>query len=115
MRGRAPLSQGSGAGLPTYDLGERGGNANTTLITANLPAAQCTFPATSNDADSAEPVSHALGTRDDLHQCYTSGASDEFMKPGSINGAASIPFSNEPPYLALNYIIALQGTFPSRN
>ena len=37
LRGRAPLSPGTGAGLPQYSQGEKGGNYQTTLTTSNLP------------------------------------------------------------------------------
>ena len=114
LRGRAPVSQGSGAGLPTYTLGQRGGNASTTLLTQNLPAAQINILATTNDATGTEPSGAIRGVTDDALPAYTSGANTN-MKDGAIAGAANLSFSNEPPFLALNYIIALQGVFPSRN
>lgn len=118
LRGRAPVSAGSGAGLPHYDLGQKGGNSETTLNVANLPAAQTSIPSSSADGTNAEPNSGVMATptadRAVDIALYASTATGS-MKPGAIIGAANIPFSNEPPYLALNYIIALQGVFPSRN
>lgn len=114
LRGRAPLSQGNGAGLPSYSLGQKGGNDRTTLTTANLPQAQIHIPGTNDDATLSEPGGNVRGTTDDAVKVYKTGADDK-MRNGSIAGAANISFSNEPPYLALNYIIALQGVFPSRN
>ena len=116
LRGRAPISQGNGAGLPSYTLGQRGGNSTTTLTTANLPQAQINIRASNNDAGETEPFGKVPALRDDAFQNYAAASTaNDKMRPGSISGAANISFSNEPPYLALNYIIALVGTFPSRN
>lgn len=38
LRGRMPIGQGQGPGLPDYMMGEVSGTTNTTLTTANLPA-----------------------------------------------------------------------------
>lgn len=38
LRGRMPIGQGQGSGLPDYMMGEVSGTTNTTLTTANLPA-----------------------------------------------------------------------------
>lgn len=112
LRGRAPIQQGSGPGLPTYSLGQKGGNATTTLTTQNLPA-----------------HSHSLAAKEEANSDVPNGnfvagagfdafglTSDTTMSSSAIgNTGANIPFSNQPPYLAINYIIALVGTFPSRN
>ena len=84
------------------------------LLTQNLPAAQINILATTNDATGTEPSGAIRGVTDDALPAYTSGANTN-MKDGAIAGAANLSFSNEPPFLALNYIIALQGVFPSRN
>ena len=116
LRGRAPLSQGNGAGLPSYNLGQRGGNATTTLTTANLPQAPIQISGSDDDATTSEPNGSTLyalaGGDKKIYNDTNSGAS---LKNGSIIGAANLAFSNQAPYLALNYIVALQGVFPSRN
>ncbi len=112
LRGRFPLQQGNGPGLPTYRLGEKGGNYQTTLLTQNLPPASIAIKAYSEDptTDSPENAYMAL-SETNLYSTTT----DSQMGHGSIVGAANLPFSNQPPYLGINYIIALQGVFPSRN
>ncbi len=114
LRSRAPLSPGRGAGLPNYDQGERGGNATTVLLTANLPQSQINIPSSSATGTTPEAGNNVMATPDDDKLIYATTATGG-MKAGSIIGAANLPFSNEPPFLALNYIIALQGTFPSRS
>jgi len=112
LRGRSAIHQGSGPGLNTIKLGERGGSNSTTLLAANLPAAAINIPASSNDANSDDPSGNApavTGTNS-----YSSTV-DDALSSGSIQGAASQPFNNMQPFLGVNYIIALQGIFPSRN
>lgn len=114
LRGRAPISPGHGAGLPNYSWGQKGGNATTTLLTANLPAAQINIPSTSGTGVLPEPGGTIMATPEDDKLIYVSGSTGS-MRQGSIIGAAGLSFDNEPPFLALNYIIALTGVFPSRN
>ena len=114
LRGRFATQQGAGPGLPSLTLGQRGGNPETTLSTPNLPAATINIPASDDDASSSEPLGNVLALTDDANMVYATAATGS-MAAGSINGAASQPFSNMSPFLAMNYIIALQGTFPSRS
>lgn len=114
LRSRAPISQGHGAGLPNYDLGQKAGNPTTNLVTANLPASQVALPSSSATGTSPEAGGGVLATPDDDKLIYAPSATGT-MQNGSLVGAGGVGFSNESPYLALNYIIALQGTFPSRN
>ncbi len=115
LRGRAPLSQGNGAGLPPSTLGQRAGSATTTLSVANLPQAQISIPAFDDEATVLEPTSASvMAVPNDDKKLYADSGTNN-LKPGSIAGASNVAFSNEPPYLALNYIVAMVGTFPSRN
>ena len=112
LRGRVAISPGHGPGLPSYTLGERVGNATTTLTAANLPPAPVSIPASADDASSDEPSGHACATTSE--NAYGNPSVGEAMSNGTIQGGSS-PFSNQPPSLGLNYIIALVGTFPSRS
>ncbi|MDA9773785.1 tail fiber protein [Saprospiraceae bacterium] len=113
MRGRNPMHPGNGPGLTPKRLGEKSGNERTTLITANLPQSQINIPCTDDDANNSdEPQGRVLGLSETPLYNATATLS---MKPGSIIGAANTSFSNESPYTAVNFIIALQGVFPSRN
>jgi len=114
FQGRKVISEGRGPGLPTYSLGQKGGNEFTTLITTNLPAAQVHFPASNDEGNNPEPVNTVFAAANDDSLNYAPTANTS-LKHGSLVGAANTSFSNEAPYLTLNYIIALQGTFPSRS
>lgn len=62
----------------------------------------------------AVPALHVL----QRYGIYQTGTPDTDMDADAIRGqfvGSSQPFNRMPPYLAVNYIIALVGTFPSRN
>ena len=115
LRGRAPIHHGTGAGLQPKSLGQKGGAPTTTLLASNLPAAQVSIPASDDDATTNEPNGSTVYAvpADDKNIYHTTNAGTS-LKNGQLQGA-NTSFSNQPPYLALNYIIALTGTFPSRN
>lgn len=115
LKGRMAISQGNGPGIPSYNLGQKSGNVQTVLTTANLPAAQISLPSTSATGNSPEAGGNVMATTEDDSLIYATSAATGSLASGSIQGANSTPFSNQSPYLGLYYIIALQGTFPSRS
>ncbi len=114
LRGRIAIQAGNGAGLPSYRLGQRGGSNTTTLLTQNLPQTPITIPSSSATGATPEAGGNVRATTADDALIYASTATSS-MKSGSIAGAGNTSFSNQPPVLAVNYIIALQGIFPSRS
>ncbi len=114
FQGRMAISQGNGPGLPSYRLGEKTGNPSTVLSVANLPQSQILFGA-NTEGDKEEPAGNVVGTSSDDSAIFSNATPDATMAPGSILGAQNTSFSNGPPSLGVNYIIALQGTFPSRS
>ena len=114
LRGRVAIQQGNGPGLPDYRLGEKGGNPTTTLISSNMPQTQVSLPASNDTGNQPEASGNGIAVPNDDALTFTSSANGS-MKPGSIAGAANLSYSNQDPVLAINYIIALVGTYPSRN
>ncbi len=122
LRGRVPISQGQGPGLPNYSLGERAGTPTATLLLNNLPVHNHNGPITfqqqvsSEDGTDSTP-NGAYAAR--FTGAYGTSANTAMLAPtyaGTIaNAGGSQPFSIMPPYLALTYIICLFGVFPSRN
>ncbi len=114
LRGRVPVGQGPGPGLPATSLGQVGGEAAVTLLSAQMPVHTHAMNVTTNDADSKNPSGRFLaGTASPVYASATSGATLNANALSSVGGGQA--HNNMQPYLGLNYIIALQGVFPSRN
>lgn len=126
LQGRMPIGQGQGPGLPPYSMGELAGTTSTTLISTNMPAhihtlnsAKVQLKASSSPASEQDP--NGLFPAVAQNPVYTDAASPNVYTGGTvISGTTDVsggsqPFSIMNPYLVMNYSIALQGIFPSRN
>ncbi|RYZ19962.1 MAG: phage tail protein [Chitinophagaceae bacterium] len=135
LRGRVPVHAGAGQagpGLSPYQPGQVGGTENNSLNTTNMPAHVHPLAGTAQlmvknaNADSAAPAKNTvLGIVNDgqreaaQYPAYATGTPDTTLNDGSIGGTTGMaggsqPFNNMQPYLALNYIIAYEGVYPSR-
>jgi microcystin-dependent protein len=121
LRGRGPIGQGQGPGLPNITLGEVGGNSSVTILTSNLPSHTHTINVSTASAGQGSPqnnfpasiVDSVGGASNGYNSSATGGAT---FNPGAVNLTGNnIPLNIQDPYLGINYIIALQGIFPSRN
>lgn len=120
LRGRVAIHQGQGPGLSPRVMGETAGEENHTLILGEL--AGHTHPVTVNPACSAEdgttgsPVNNVPAVPAAV-SAYATAATGT-MAPGTgTAGTAggSQPHNNMQPFEVVNFIIALNGVFPSRN
>lgn len=115
LRGRVPVGWGNGPGLPTNSLGEMAGTVSTTLLTSNMPAHQHTLQGSSLVGNNALPTNAVPANSGNLDKEYSTDLSAPVaMIPTGVAGGSQ-PFSIRDPYLVLNFQIALQGIFPSRN
>jgi len=189
LRGRVVVGAGAGIDGNTYNVGQVGGTANTTLTTAQMPThvhasgavslngvavaldlskvtgataalsgatftantSALTLKAVSGNGTASAPGGASLAlTAAPSNKIYSTAAPDVNMAAGTFGGSiavsststvpvtlpasasatlagtapgsgntgpagSSTPFSNMQPYLAMNYFIAVQGVFPSRN
>jgi microcystin-dependent protein len=117
LRGRAPIGIGQGAGLTDFVLGEVGGTESATLLVANMPAHNHTLTGDNTAGGHQYPgPNHVLGAATATGMFYSANNPNTTMDPTSIGmTGGDLPFSVQQPYLALNYIIATQGLFPTRN
>jgi microcystin-dependent protein len=120
LEGRAPIGADQGPGLELYDLGQQGGVANVDLLLSELPA-HTHAPAVSTAAgNQRDPfvINPPAGRRwaGSSHVQYSTLLADANMA-GQVVGFAGGggPHSNESPYLAVTFCIALEGIFPARN
>lgn len=117
LRGRVALGAGQGPGRPDYRLGSSGGSTTMTLDVNTLPTHShpATLQAQTRPGDGTTPAdgaSLAAGT-----PVYTQGAGNPANLAGLDvgNTGNQQPFSLMQPYLGLNFIICMQGVFPSRS
>jgi microcystin-dependent protein len=108
LQGRIPLHMGQG-----FTLGERGGETSHTLNVSELPA-HTHMPVGSTAGPSAPSASgNVWATFSGSNQYNTT--QNAAMNPACITATGgSQPHENMSPYLVLNFIIALQGIFPSQ-
>ncbi len=108
LRGRVPVHVGSG-----YALGQNGGEESVTLTAAQLPAHTHVPQATSSSAASPDPGGNVWATASDTP--YSAGTPTAAMNPQTVGSAGgSQPHDNMLPFVALNFIIALNGVYPSQ-
>lgn len=116
LQGRAPMHPGRGPGLTARRLGERGGVEMVTLSEAQMANHNHTLRSYARPGDLADPTGHSLA-RSSGGNAYQDDTSNNLVQ---LNGAAvgntggSQAHNNMQPFLTLNFIIALQGLYPSR-
>ncbi|MEM6722096.1 MAG: tail fiber protein [Bacteroidota bacterium] len=135
LRSRSPIHAGRGPGLADIKLGQRGGIETKTLTVLELPnhfhnagTMKGTIGTNEEDGDSEDPKGRVLGPVQVSSSSpvsvtpYNSEPIDTSMAIGSVSISGNTgatggnqSFNIRNPYLGINYIIALQGTFPSRS
>ena len=142
LRGRVAVHSGNGdrgPGLSSYRLGARGGTETVTLTTAqmpfhshltsNNPALDQHILLSTAEAERVTPIAGdvpAAAVVDTLggNNVKSFGPATNTVNGQTISGSAGLTINptggsqshiNVQPFLAINYIIALQGTFPSRS
>ena len=107
LRGRVPCEVSDSA-----PLGQTGGEEAHTLSVGELPAHAHPAVASAGPATEPSPVDHAWAAGGDPAYAGSGNAS---MAPEAISAAGGgQPHENRQPFLVVNAIIALQGTFPTR-
>jgi microcystin-dependent protein len=92
------------------------GTEQVTLSSSHLPPHTHTFFASTQAASSGVPTGNRVANTEGVASIYASGGATVAMDPSAIEPAGlSQPHENRMPYLAMNFIICLEGIFPSRN
>jgi microcystin-dependent protein len=127
LRGRVPIGPRQGSGLTNRDLGETGGSESVTLTTNQMPLHTHGLTLAMNVKNAAgnsrTPVGGVLANEAaGVTATYSTATPDSgaTMSSGALTGAVGTAGGSQPagimqPYLGMNYIIALEGIFPSRN
>lgn len=116
LRGRVPIHQGTLSGGSTYVIGQMAGTESVTLLTGNLPAHTHPFACSSVAGTTNDPTNGYLAAADSF-QPYSNGTSPDTNLNANAVGmiGGSQPHDNTVPFQAVQFIIALQGIFPSQN
>ena len=109
LRGRTPVHVG-----PGFNRGNKSGEETHTLTIGEFPGHNHPASGTSAPAGDPSPVGQLLPTAE-VNTYKTSGTNVTMSSVMVGNNDGSNSHDNMQPYLALNFCIALQGLFPSRN
>ncbi len=107
LRGRVPIHFGS------HTQGEVGGAESVTINASTMATHSHTVTASLAAADNPDPVGRFWGSGG--QSIYSTALNTAMAAQATNNVGGSQPHTNMQPYLVLNYIINLQGIFPSRN
>jgi microcystin-dependent protein len=114
LRGRVALSSGQGPGLIDHPLGELGGDETVTLTTDHIPAHNHGVVAHNTRGAHASPKGRVPG-HPSAGTSYADASDGTRMSAEMVAPTGgSQPHDNLPPYLALNYCIAMEGIYPAR-
>ena len=119
LQGTAPMNQGNGAGLTPRTIGETGGEKAVTLLASQMPAhTHAARNAAASNADTPGPtVTFGGGGRgkEPAYAPAAPGSAVQLLARAVSLVGNSQPHNNMPPYVTLNFVIALQGIYPARS
>ena len=109
LSSRIPVHQGSG-----YVLGQAAGSETVTLVSAHLPSHGHQVNAVAGQGGTASP-SNAVWAAGSI-AAYSDTSPTATMNPAAIApSGGNQPHDDMLPYLVINFIIALEGIYPSQN
>lgn len=114
LRGRTPIHVGRSNGGGHHTLGQKSGEETHTLAANEMP--QHTHVAQASSADGTTPVPDGHVLAQTPSRIYNDPTNLNELRSGTVtNVGGGQAHNNMQPYLAVNFCIALQGLFPSRN
>jgi microcystin-dependent protein len=118
LRSRVPIHTGASNGTG-HGLGQRSGNETVAISEAEMPNHTHDITATTQTPASTVPGDNLLtrtsGGRRPVLPYSDASSPRTSLHAGSISTTGGQAHNNMQPYLALNFVIALQGLFPARN
>lgn len=116
LQGSVPMHPGQGPGLSLYDLGQTGGSDTVTLLASEMPLHTHGLSASAGDAGDRSPAAEKFANQSGGVNSYAAPSGSVALSPQAVGVVgSSLPHNNMQPYLALTFIIALQGIFPPRS
>jgi microcystin-dependent protein len=115
LQGRAPMHPGQGPGLATRRLGESAGSEGVTLTEAQMPSHNHAVAVYGQPGERKDPAGRSLAGSEGAN-VYAAAQNLTAMGASAVAAAGSSQrHNNMQPFLALNFIIALVGLYPSRS
>ena len=117
LRGRVPLHYGAGPGLTPRDRGQKIGTETETLSLNEMPNHNHSLEANSNPGDTRGPVGDILARSPIGAPFYNPQATSPTTLSSKTvdNAGGGAAHANMMPFLAVQFIISLDGLYPSRN
>ncbi|MEI9997321.1 MAG: tail fiber protein [Rhizomicrobium sp.] len=121
LRSRVPIGQGNGPGLTPRVIGELDGAETVTISSTTMPLHTHLMSVTNNPATTSVPAGRvpaalaAPWTKYWVDDANKSGQPIELSTAMVKVRGSNLPHENRQPFLAITYIVALVGVFPSRN
>ncbi len=110
LRGRVAMHAGNGPGLSPRNLGRKAGSETVTLTTNQMPSHHHGL-VSGNANNEAQAAGHLIGKEGR----YANSVGSTMHQASIQNAGGGQSHENMQPYLVVNYIIALQGVYPSRS
>ena len=115
LRGRVPVGFGQGPGLSNREIGEKFGSELVTLNINQMPSHNHTVNAVTTEGNQNLPTNSLPANTKALDKEYSDANANTTMKATMVNPTGgNQPFGVTQPSLGVNFIIALQGIYPSR-
>lgn len=115
MRGRIPIHAGTGPGLSPRPLGSKAGAESVTLTVTQLPAHSHSPQAISGSGSLASPENALWSDASQAHYTTDHNVDGTMHDAAVLHTGGSQGHNNIMPFVALNFIVALFGIYPSRN
>ena len=113
LRGRFPMHYGSGPGLPSTSWGQKAGQYQTNIVTANMPPHSHTVTVACNsEGGNTDDPSQKYPAVNDQDQ-YSDVQNDQMADSICSTEGGGQPFNILNPFLAINFVVALVGVYPS--
>lgn len=113
LQGRCVIGWGGSSG---HVLGEAGGAETATLIQNQLPGHSHAVRCSTAVGDQHSPAGNVFAAQPAGGPAvFSNGANNATAQVVKSGGGGSQPHNNMQPYLVVNFVIALQGIFPSQN
>ena len=121
LRGRVPIGQGQGRGLPPCQIGETLGAEGVVLTISQLPQHGHAVSAVDRPGNGNTPASNAVlsglggqaASGEFQTPAYAPPGSETPLHPSTVGmSGGSQPHDNRQPFLVFNFCIALSGVYP---